>query len=141
MTKLLEEVIVGEVPLGEEEPVTPPYVPGAPPYIEVEIDEEEYAPPLVGPHGLPGPRQEVTRSMFYTQHERILKELRKAGDKGMCLTDKELATITGIDIESVLEHRHILELDEAVKTVQDVENPVVCHVDRLSRVLRKLRER
>jgi len=140
-TRLIEEKIVGSFKIGEEEEEAP--------YVEVEIveeeapevHEEEYTPPLVGPHGLPGPRREVTKSIFYTQHERVLKELRKAGDKGMCMTDKDLAIITGIDIESVLEHRHILELDEAVKTVQDVENPVVCHVDRLARTLRKLREK
>lgn len=145
-TRLIEEKIVGSFEVGEEE--APPEAP----YVEVEIVEEEvpevpeeeyvppYAPPAEAPLA-PSRREEVTRSAFYVEHEKIFDETVKAADRGVCKTPKELASITNIDIDSVKEHLSLLELSEAVKPVQDNDNPATCHIDRLAKKLRTLRER
>ncbi len=121
---VVDELVIGTVEIARPgtTPVGPKPTPPAAPTMPV-------APPRRA--------AKVSRSKYYEEHEKILKLLRRE----MCLTDEEVAAKTGIDIESVKEHRQIMELDEAAIAVQEKENSPICHVDRLAKKLRTLREK
>ena len=126
MSRLIEEKIVATVGVGETE--GEPGVPYVPPY----------APPPAIPVA-PSRISKVTRSKYYSDHEKILKELNKEGKKGKCLTAEEIAVKTNIDIEDVKAHLSIITLDEAGAEVHE-KSGIICSTDGMSHLVESLRK-
>jgi len=129
MARLIEEKVVGSVGIGKSEETAPT---GEAPYYP------PYTPPATPPVA-PSRRAEMTRSQYYTQHEKILKELNREGKRGKCLTPEDIATKTNIDIEDVKEHLSIITLDEAGAEIHE-KSGVVCATDAMQHLVENLRK-
>ncbi len=89
--------------------------------------------------GLPKPRERKP-SNYVDQHKAVKKVIDRAGYKYLCTTPAEIAAETGLPLEIVEEHLELMQIDEAAKYVQKGDNPSICGVDSLHRLVENLRK-
>lgn len=113
--------------------------------IGVEIVPEGGTP--VGPGGLPSavtglPIGGVKKlGTYLDEHKSIKKVIDKEGYKSRCTSAARIAADTGLPLEVVQEHLAIMEIDEAAKFMETgTEDPLVCGIDALQRLVENLRK-
>ena len=95
----------------------------------VSIGEEGLLPPPFIP------------TAFFEDHKKIKRVIDHKGYYSyQCVTPSEIAEEVGLSEGVVKEHIDVLELDEAAVPMQKGENPAVCSVQGLDRLVKKLRE-
>ena len=128
--KVAERKVVGEAQISAK-PV-PGYVPPS-----------EYVPPAPPPGpafvAAKAPEKEIPTE-FLARHRLIKRFIDKEGKKYLCPNITDIATKTGLDEETVKQHINVMEFDEAVALMQAVDNPPVCSVDGLNRLVENLRK-
>ena len=128
--KVAERKVVGEAQISAK-PV-PGYVPPS-----------EYVPPAPPPGpafvAAKAPEKEIPTE-FLARHRLIKRFIDKEGKKYLCPNITDIATKTGLDEETVKQHINVMEFDEAVALMQEVDNPPVCSVDGLNRLVENLRK-
>lgn len=127
--KIAERKIVGEAEVAK----TPP--PGTPP-------AAPYTPlPSGGPAFVAAtPAEKETPTGFLAQHRQIKRFIDKEGKEGMCPNITHIAVKTGLSEEVVKQHVSVMQYDEAVALMQNVEDPPVCSVDGLNKLVGNLRK-
>lgn len=104
-----------------------------------------YTPPSYAPSGGPAfqaakpPVKEIPTE-FLARHRLIKNFVNKEGKKYICPCITDIAAKTHLDEETVRTHVSVMEFDEAVALMQDVDNPPVCSVDGLNRLVENLRK-
>ena len=111
---LLDEKIVGTTKISAKAPpVTPPV-----------------SPPVTPP----------TTVGFLERHKKIKKVVDKEGKLYRCPSVNDIATEVGLSVEDTKLHLDVMETDEAIKPVQKGDNPPICSIDAMQRLVDSLRK-
>ena len=142
----IEEKVVGGMHI-EAAVAAPPYV--SPPVVSAPAYVAPYVAPYVPPYAPPftEPVAAVRKAKpvptrFLEEHKKIKTYIDKQGKAYLCPTISEIAEKTGLSEDDVRLHLDVMDEDEAVVSVQKIDNSAICSVDALSRLainLRKLR--
>ena len=128
--KIAERKVVGEAEITAKPP--PGYVPPS-----------AYVPPAPPPGpafvAAKAPEKKIPTE-FLARHRLIKGYIDKQGKKYLCPNITDIAAKTGLDEGTVKQHINVMEFDEAVALMQEVDNPPVCSVDGLNRLVENLRK-
>ena len=130
-TKVIEEKVVGSVHIGEV--VAPPISPVRPSYVA----------PYVAPAVIPvaaARKVEQVPTKFLEEHKKIKAYLDKEGKKYLCPPVSEIMETTGLSENDVQLHISVMVEDEALAVVKKGDNPVVCSIDAMQRLVENLRK-
>jgi hypothetical protein len=100
-------------------------------------------PPSGIPSGVTGlPTPSVKKAGSYVDdHKAVKRVIDKAGYKSRCSSAARIAADIGFPLEVVQEHLAIMEIDESAKFMETgTEDPLVCSIDALQRLVENLRK-
>ena len=78
---------------------------------------------------------------YIDQHKSVKRIIDKEGYKSRCTSAARIAADTGLPIDVVREHLEIMEIDESARFMETgTEDPMVCSIDALQRLVENLRK-
>lgn len=78
---------------------------------------------------------------YLEDHKAVKRVIDKEGYKSRCSSAARIAADTGLPLEVVQEHLEIMEIDECAKYMETgTEDPMICGIDALDRLVQNLRK-